>query len=126
MMPISPVLLQRFPARFYGVYTKLLIFNLTQYERVVYLDADAIAARNMDELFLCDGLCAVMRHSERVNTGTHCAAAAAACAGCQPYVRSLCSPAARSTADSVAAPCSYDWQELCCDMTTGCFALTIC
>ncbi|KAL4854448.1 Inositol phosphorylceramide glucuronosyltransferase 1 [Chlorella vulgaris] len=55
----------RFPARFYGVYTKLLIFNLTQYERVVYLDADAIAARNMDELFLCDGLCAVMRHSER-------------------------------------------------------------
>jgi hypothetical protein len=60
---------QKFPQRFYGVYTKLKIFNLTQYERVVYLDADTVAARSLDELFLCDGLCAVMRHSERFNTG---------------------------------------------------------
>ncbi len=110
--------LQKFPKRFAGVYTKLLIFNLTQYEHgehaaqqpvrlpwyallvpdeitsalppaqphlsptlspphthvappcaVVYLDADTIAVRNMDELFLCDGLCGVLRHSERINTG---------------------------------------------------------
>ncbi|PRW56905.1 phosphoglucomutase PGM3 isoform B [Chlorella sorokiniana] len=60
---------KKFPKRFAGVYTKLLIFNLTQYERVVYLDADTIAVRNMDELFLCDGLCGVLRHSERINTG---------------------------------------------------------
>lgn len=60
---------QKFPERFAGVYTKLLIFNLTQYERVVYLDADTVAVRNMDELFLCDGLCGVLRHSERINTG---------------------------------------------------------
>ena len=36
---------------------------------VVYLDADTIAVRPTDELFLCDGLCGVMRHSERINTG---------------------------------------------------------
>lgn len=133
---------QRFPPRFWGVFTKLLIFNLTQYQRgkglgkgpapqlgrpfgrpsgwprpcrppgsssplsavitcsawpasspqkscspsrvtpclhsrplalrppaVVYLDADTIASRSLDELFLFDGLCAVMRAAERVNTG---------------------------------------------------------
>ena len=58
-----------FPPRFWGVYTKLTIFNLTQYDRVVYLDADTIASRNVDELFLCDGFCAVLRHSERFNSG---------------------------------------------------------
>lgn len=43
--------------------------NLTEYSQVVYLDADTIAIRNLDELFLCDGLCGVMRHSERLNSG---------------------------------------------------------
>jgi len=63
------------PQRFWGVYTKLMIFNLTnssqsRYKRVVYLDADTVAARNIDELFLCDAaLCGVLRHSERFNTG---------------------------------------------------------
>ena len=58
-----------FPSRFWGVYTKLLIFNLTSYQRVIYLDADTIAARNLDALFNCNGFCAVMRHSERFNSG---------------------------------------------------------
>jgi hypothetical protein len=64
-----------FPQRFWGVYTKLMIFNLTnssqsKYRRVVYLDADTVAARNIDELFLCDAtLCGVLRHSERFNSG---------------------------------------------------------
>jgi hypothetical protein len=35
----------------------------------VYLDADTLALQNCDDLFLCDGLCAAMRHSERFNTG---------------------------------------------------------
>lgn len=59
-----------FPSRFWGVYTKLMIFNLTQYERIVYLDADTLVARNVDELFLCDAaLCAVLRAGERFNSG---------------------------------------------------------
>lgn len=33
-------------------YTKLLAFNLTQYDRVLYLDSDALYIQNMDELFL--------------------------------------------------------------------------
>ena len=36
---------------------------------VVYLDADTVVKQNIDDLFLCDGLCGVMRHSERLNTG---------------------------------------------------------
>lgn len=39
------------------------------FSAVVYLDADTVVARNIDDLFLCDGLCGVMRHSERLNTG---------------------------------------------------------
>ncbi|KAF7937172.1 uncharacterized protein EAE98_001486 [Botrytis deweyae] len=35
-----------------GSYTKLLAFNLTQYDRVLHLDSDANYIRNMDELFL--------------------------------------------------------------------------
>ncbi len=63
-----------FPRKFWGVYTKLMIFNMTtepfKYKRLVYLDADTVAARNIDELFLCDAsLCAVLRHSERFNSG---------------------------------------------------------
>ncbi|KDD73670.1 hypothetical protein H632_c1943p0, partial [Helicosporidium sp. ATCC 50920] len=58
-----------FPPRFWAVYTKLLAFNLTEYTRVVYLDADTIVRRSLDPLFLCDGFCAVMRHSERLNSG---------------------------------------------------------
>lgn len=36
---------------------------------VVYLDADTVVVSNADELFTCDGLCGVLRHSERINTG---------------------------------------------------------
>jgi len=58
-----------YPARFSAVYTKLTIFNLTQYKKVVYLDADTIMLRNSDELFECPGFCAALRHSERLNSG---------------------------------------------------------
>lgn len=36
---------------------------------VVYLDADALVVRNMDEAFGCAGFCAALRHSERLNSG---------------------------------------------------------
>lgn len=36
---------------------------------VVYLDADVLPLRNTDELFTCPGLCATLRHSERLNSG---------------------------------------------------------
>jgi inositol phosphorylceramide glucuronosyltransferase 1 len=36
---------------------------------VVFLDADTIVVRNMDEAFGCPGFCAAMRHSERLNSG---------------------------------------------------------
>lgn len=55
--------------RLHGVYTKLEIFRLTEYHRVVYLDADTTLLENVDELFLCGPFCAVMRHSELINTG---------------------------------------------------------
>lgn len=60
---------KKFPARFWAVYTKLLIWSLTEYGRVVYLDADTIALENLDNLFLCDGFCGVLRQAERLNTG---------------------------------------------------------
>ena len=36
---------------------------------VVYLDADTLVLRNIDALFGCPGICGVLRHSERLNTG---------------------------------------------------------
>ena len=58
-----------FPARFWAVYTKLLIFNLTQYETVVYLDADVLVVQNIDDAFLCGRFCANLKHSDRLNSG---------------------------------------------------------
>lgn len=58
-----------FPAKFSSVYTKLSIFNLVEYKKIVYLDADTIMTRNSDALFNCPGFCATLRHSERLNSG---------------------------------------------------------
>ncbi|KAL2611443.1 hypothetical protein R1flu_023135 [Riccia fluitans] len=57
------------PSRFWGVYTKLKIFNMTNYEKVVYLDADTIVTRSIEDLFLCKRFCANLKHSERLNSG---------------------------------------------------------
>jgi len=58
-----------FPKNFFGVYSKLLMWGLTMYDKVIYLDADTIVVRNMDHLFQCPNLCVVVRHSERFNSG---------------------------------------------------------
>ncbi|XP_022144543.1 inositol phosphorylceramide glucuronosyltransferase 1 [Momordica charantia] len=57
------------PSRFWGVYTKLKIFNMTNYRKVVYLDADTIVLKNIEDLFECSKFCANLKHSERLNSG---------------------------------------------------------
>nr|GEV93967.1 phosphoenolpyruvate carboxylase kinase 2-like [Tanacetum cinerariifolium] len=37
--------------------------------RVVYLDADTIVVKNIDDLFKCGKFCANLKHSERLNSG---------------------------------------------------------
>lgn len=39
--------------RWFPTYSKLTIFDQTQYEKIVYLDADMLVLRNIDELFEC-------------------------------------------------------------------------
>ena len=41
-------------ARFAEVWTKLAVWNLTEFDRVVFLDADMLVVRPMDELFSID------------------------------------------------------------------------
>ncbi|KAG0447361.1 hypothetical protein HPP92_028352 [Vanilla planifolia] len=57
------------PKRFWGVYTKLKIFNMTMYKKVVYLDADTIVVKSIEDLFQCSRFCANLKHSERLNSG---------------------------------------------------------
>ncbi|CAM9000915.1 unnamed protein product [Rhodiola kirilowii] len=57
------------PTRFWGVYTKLKIFNMTNYKKVVYLDADTIVVKSIEDLFRCQKFCANLKHSERLNSG---------------------------------------------------------
>lgn len=52
------------------VYTKLLVVDMEdEYDSVVFLDADTLVLSNVDELFFCGPFCAVMRHSELLNSG---------------------------------------------------------
>uniref|UniRef100_A0A0D9W768 Hexosyltransferase n=1 Tax=Leersia perrieri TaxID=77586 RepID=A0A0D9W768_9ORYZ len=57
------------PKRFWGVYTKLKIFNMTSYRKVVYLDADTVVVKSIDDLFKCGKFCGNLKHSERMNSG---------------------------------------------------------
>ncbi|XP_065859050.1 inositol phosphorylceramide glucuronosyltransferase 1-like [Euphorbia lathyris] len=57
------------PTRFWGVYTKLKIFNMTNYKKVVYLDVDTIVVKSIEDLFKCSKFCANLKHSERLNSG---------------------------------------------------------
>lgn len=58
-----------YQSRLIYVYTKLLIFGLTEYDRIVFLDSDVLVLENVDELFTCGPFCAVMRHGELLNSG---------------------------------------------------------
>eukprot|EP00005_Dracoamoeba_jomungandri_P005175 CAMPEP_0174261412 /NCGR_PEP_ID=MMETSP0439-20130205/11416_1 /TAXON_ID=0 /ORGANISM="Stereomyxa ramosa, Strain Chinc5" /LENGTH=468 /DNA_ID=CAMNT_0015345883 /DNA_START=157 /DNA_END=1560 /DNA_ORIENTATION=- len=57
-----------YQSRFDFVYSKLNMYNLTDYDKVVYLDTDTIVMENIDELFLCPGYCANVRNAF-FNTG---------------------------------------------------------
>eukprot|EP00761_Pharyngomonas_kirbyi_P011968 gb/GECH01011994.1/.p1 GENE.gb/GECH01011994.1/~~gb/GECH01011994.1/.p1 ORF type:complete len:471 (+),score=48.64 gb/GECH01011994.1/:1-1413(+) len=56
-------------SRFDQVMMKLHVWELTEYDRVVYLDSDMIVTQNVDHLFYCGKFCSVMRHSDKFNTG---------------------------------------------------------
>ena len=49
--------------------TKLLTWQMTEYRRVVYIDADVVVTMNVDELFRCGSFCITYRHSDLFNCG---------------------------------------------------------
>ena len=51
------------------VFTKLLIWTLTEYHRIVFMDSDTLVYANIDELFNCGKFCAAYRHSDLFNSG---------------------------------------------------------
>ena len=49
--------------------TKVKLWLLEEYRRIVWLDADTIVVTNVDELFKCGKFCAVYRNSDQFNSG---------------------------------------------------------
>lgn len=66
---VKPIENIKLNERFNENVLKLNIFKLTEYRRVVFLDADVIVTRNIDELFKCGSFCASFRHSDLFNSG---------------------------------------------------------
>lgn len=63
--------------RFLYTFTKLNIFAMTDWDRLVFVDADAILLQNIDELFAIDEFAAapdfgIELHHERFNSGVLC------------------------------------------------------
>ena len=52
-----------------SLFTKLMAWALTDYNRLIYIDADAIVLHNIDHLFRCAQFCASYRHSDLFNSG---------------------------------------------------------
>ena len=50
-------------------FTKLQVWTLTEYRKLIFIDADAIVIANIDQLFRCGNFCAVFRHSDLFNSG---------------------------------------------------------
>lgn len=73
----NPNTLTRENERFRHTYSKLAIFGLTEWDRLVYIDADALVLQNIDELFAIDAFAAApdlgleLRY-ERFNSGVFC------------------------------------------------------
>eukprot|EP01117_Protostelium_nocturnum_P011633 TRINITY_DN4227_c0_g1_i1.p1 TRINITY_DN4227_c0_g1~~TRINITY_DN4227_c0_g1_i1.p1 ORF type:complete len:557 (+),score=165.54 TRINITY_DN4227_c0_g1_i1:192-1862(+) len=58
-----------FQSRFGPVMSKLNMFNMTEYEKIVYLDADTMVLENSDILFQCGDFCAVFINPCIFNSG---------------------------------------------------------
>ncbi len=54
---------------FSGIFSKLYIWNMTDYERIIYVDSDALVLSNVDHMFDCGTFCATYRHSDLFNAG---------------------------------------------------------
>ena len=48
---------------------EMLLWSLTEYGRLAYIDANAIVLNNIDNVFLCGNFCAVLRSSDMINPG---------------------------------------------------------
>lgn len=59
----------KFNERFTSVMTKLTIFNLTSYSRLVFLDADALVTNDLSPLFSCGHFCVAFINPCYFNTG---------------------------------------------------------
>ena len=55
---------------FSGAYSKIHIWNMTEYDRVVYLDSDVVVVSNADHMFNCGTFCAVFRYADLFNSGS--------------------------------------------------------
>lgn len=58
-----------FKEHFKFTLNKLYLWNMTEYERVIYLDADNVAMRSMDYLFRCGSFCVVFMNPCHFHTG---------------------------------------------------------
>lgn len=55
--------------RFEFTFNKLYVWNLVEYERVMYLDADNVIVNNIDELFYCGHFCVAFFNPAFFHTG---------------------------------------------------------
>ena len=54
---------------FSGAFSKLHLWNMTDYDRIVYLDSDMLVVSNIDHLFNCGTFCAAYRRMDLFNAG---------------------------------------------------------
>lgn len=69
--PIGSPTVDRLVPRFAQVFTKLRVWGLTEYDKVVFLDGDTVVLRNIDELFERPSLAAAPDYlmPDRFNSG---------------------------------------------------------
>ena len=56
-------------AKFDERIVKMQIWTLTEYRRIIWLDADTVLVQNVDHLARCGNFCATYRHSDLFNSG---------------------------------------------------------